>query len=83
MYGAQGPVGFNDIDLIHVRCIPEGNALLCKTIVDFVFNLVNGNNAVDGNPALNLKKKRVFNLKYGNSQHERVFFIKSKILIRY
>ena len=61
MNRCKRPVGLHDVDLIHIRSVAEGDALLCEAVIDLVFNLIDDDHAVCGYTALDLQKKRVFN----------------------
>lgn len=59
---SEGAIGFYNKDVLHIRCITEGDALFCKTLIDLILHLIDHNDRVSGYPALNLEKKRGINL---------------------
>ena len=38
---SKGTIGFYNKDVLHVWCITEGDALLCKTVIDLILHLIN------------------------------------------
>lgn len=64
---SKGAICFHNKDVFHIRCITEGDALLCKTVIDFILHLIDHNDRICGYPALDLKKKRGFDLFSGET----------------
>lgn len=56
----EAAICFRHIDVLHIGRIAKGDALLCKTVIHFVFKLVDGNDRVGRDPAINLQKERGF-----------------------
>ena len=56
----EGSVSLNDKDLGEIWGITEGNTLFGEAVIDFILRLVDHNDTVSGNAALNLEKERVF-----------------------
>ena len=59
---SKGSIRFHDKDVLHIRSITKRDPLLCKTVIDLVFHLVDHDDGVCGHPALDLQKKRGFDL---------------------
>ena len=59
---SKGSIGFHNKDVFHIRRITEGDALFCKTVINFILHLIDHDDRICGYPALDLKKKRGFNL---------------------
>lgn len=59
---SKGTISFHNKDVLHVRCITEGDALLCKTVIDLILHLIDHNDRVSGYPALDFEKKRGIDL---------------------
>ena len=60
--GCEGPIGFHHKDLPHVMGITEPDALPGEPVIDFVFHLVNGDDAVGGDAPLDLQQEDLVDL---------------------
>ena len=65
--GRKSTIRFSDKDFFHVRRIAQTYPLPGKTAVHFVFHLINGDDAVDGDAALELQQKRLFDFFIGKT----------------
>lgn len=54
---SQHPVSFHNEDLFHIRGIAKADTLPCKTVIHFVFDLVDDDHTVSRYPAFNLQKE--------------------------
>ena len=59
---SKGTISFHNKDVLHIRCITEGDALLCKAVIDFILHLIDHNDRVSRYPALDFEKKRGIDL---------------------
>ena len=55
-------IGLHNEDVLHVRCIAQGDALLCKTVIHFILYLIDHDDRVRRYSAFDLKKERGFDL---------------------
>ena len=53
----KGAVLFHNEDLIHVRGIAEGDALLCEAVVHLILHLVDDDHGIGRNTSLNFQKE--------------------------
>ena len=68
--------------MMQSRSITERDPLLCKTVIDLVFHLVDHDDGVCGHPALDLQKKRGFDL-FIRQTADQFRFLKEAFLRRY
>ena len=61
-YGCQGPIRLHDKDLLHIVGITQPDALPGETVIDFVFHLVDGDDAVGGDAPLDLQQEDLVDL---------------------
>ncbi len=52
----KGSICFHNKDVLPIRCVTEGDALLCKTVIDLIFHLINYDDRIRRYSALDLKK---------------------------
>ena len=63
----KGSICFYNKDVLHIRCITESDAPLCKTVIDFILYLIDYDDRVGRYSALDLKKKRSFDQLIGQT----------------
>ena len=63
LYRRKGGVLLHNKYLFQIGGIAEPDASFCKTVIDFVFRMVNNDDAVCGNCSFNLQKEGAFDLR--------------------
>ena len=75
----KGTIGLHNEDVLHVRCIAQSDALLCKTIIYFILYLIDHDDRVRRYSAFDLKKERGIDL-FLRQAADQFRFLKEAIL---